>query len=115
MTQHLDQEGLEPEKKAAIRKIRRLMDFWHISPVELRGQLKPAPPRPPAPAPVNKRYRHPVSGECWNGIGAQPDWLRHALLKEGYTVDELRPDRQGDSRGDEASDSRLASFDSPSG
>ena len=76
-----------PEKRAAIRTIRKLMDFWQIEPHELRGVVI----RPRAPAPViSIRYRHPISGLTWDGEGSQPDWLREALLREGYTVDELR-------------------------
>lgn len=77
----------DPEKLVAIRKIRRLMDFWQISLHELRG--KPTVVLPVKAVPV-VRYRHPVSGLTWDGEGAQPDWLRVALLREGYTVDELR-------------------------
>ncbi len=36
------------------------------------------------------RYRHPRSGQSWDGHGRQPQWLRDALLCEGYTVDALR-------------------------
>lgn len=35
-------------------------------------------------------HRHPVSGETWNGLGSQPQWLRDALLREGYRPSELR-------------------------
>jgi DNA-binding protein H-NS len=76
------------ERIAAIRKIRKLMDFWRISPAELRGRPI-AVPRPSEAAEV--RYRHPVTLEVWDGRGTQPQWLREALTKEGYTVDELRP------------------------
>jgi len=76
-----------PEKIAAIRKIRKLMDFWRITPNEIRVAPKVVPLAQPAkPA----RYRHPITGEAWDGEGRQPDWLRQALLREGYTVDELR-------------------------
>lgn len=77
-----------PEKLAALRNIRRLMDFWQIEPHELDG----VPLRAPRPAPVRTgpRYRHPITHEQWDGEGAQPDWLRQALLREGYTVEELR-------------------------
>jgi DNA-binding protein H-NS len=82
-------EVIEPEKEAAIRKIRRLMAFWRISPTELRG--RDAPPQRPVPAvAAAARYRHPISGAKWNGDGPQPQWLREALLYEGYTVDQLR-------------------------
>lgn len=76
-----------PEKVAAVRTIRRLMEFWQIEPSELSGH----PPPPPAPVvDLPPKYRHPVSGDTWDGQGHQPEWLRHALLKEGYTVEELR-------------------------
>ena len=84
-----DDPSVPPEKLAAIRTIRKLMDFWLIEPHELRG----VPVRPaPAPAPVQPsvRYRHPLSGDTWDGQGTQPEWLRAALLREGYTVEELR-------------------------
>ena len=76
-----------PEKIAAIRKIRKLMDFWRITPNEIRVAPKVVVAQPVA-APA--RYQHPITGETWDGQGAQPDWLRRALLREGYTVDELR-------------------------
>ena len=77
-----------PEKLAALRTVRKLVEFWQISPQELRGPMPPAPPKPAAA--VGIRYRHPKSGEVWDGQGEHPQWLRDALLKEGYTVDELR-------------------------
>jgi DNA-binding protein H-NS len=74
------------ERVAAIRKIRKLMDFWRITPAELRGRPKPVV----ATAPAEIRYRHPVTADVWDGQGPQPQWLREALTKEGYTVEELR-------------------------
>jgi len=75
----------DAEKLAVIRTIRKLMDFWRISPNELRG---PAPQATEALPLI--LYRHPVSGNTWDGKGKQPDWLRLALTKEGYTVEEIR-------------------------
>jgi DNA-binding protein H-NS len=69
-----------PEKIAALLKIRKLME-WRQAP-------RPVAPPPPAPAPY--RYRHPRTQLGWDGQGAQPVWLRTALLREGYTVEELR-------------------------
>jgi DNA-binding protein H-NS len=77
------------EKLAALRTVRKLVEFWQIRPQELRGPMPPAPPPPPA-ATATIRYRHPVSGQTWNGQDEHPQWLRDALLKEGYTVDELK-------------------------
>jgi DNA-binding protein H-NS len=77
----------DAERIAAIRKIRKLMDFWRITPTELRGRPLSLV-RPQASAEI--RYRHPVTAEVWDGLGTQPQWLRDALIKEGYTVEELR-------------------------
>ncbi|PXW98692.1 H-NS histone family protein [Sphaerotilus hippei] len=77
----------DPEKVVAIRRIRKLMEFWRISPHELRGL--PTPVARPELLPV-VRYRHPLTGRTWDGEGGQPQWLREALIKEGYTVEELR-------------------------
>jgi len=41
------------------------------------------------PAP-SRSYRHPITGETWDGAGYQPDWLKRALLAEGYRPQELR-------------------------
>jgi DNA-binding protein H-NS len=84
-----EDDDYPPEKLAALRTVRKLVEFWQIRPQELRGPLPPAPPPPPAPA-AAIRYRHPVSGQTWDGQGEHPQWLRDALLKEGYTVDELK-------------------------
>lgn len=35
-------------------------------------------------------HRHPVTGETWNGLGTQPEWVRNALLVEGYRPSDLR-------------------------
>jgi DNA-binding protein H-NS len=79
-------EKYTPEQEVALRYIEKIMSFWEITPADLRRA--PAAAKPP-PAPL--KYRHPSSGEQWDGIGKQPQWLRDALLKEGLTVDELRP------------------------
>jgi len=75
-----------PEQESALRTIRRMVEFWDISMDDIRRA--PAPPKPPPPP---TKYRHPMTGEEWNGTGPQPQWLRKALLDEGFTVEELRP------------------------
>ncbi|MGM9489821.1 H-NS histone family protein [Ideonella sp. YS5] len=79
------------ERAAVLARIEALMEFWGITVDDLTAPTpEPEIPSPPlGPLPV--KYRHPVSGETWDGQGAHPDWLRHALLKEGLRVDELRP------------------------
>lgn len=85
-----DNQDWPPEKIAAARTIQRLMEFWQIKPSELASRRAPEAAPPPVPAPARPRYRHPGSGETWDGQGSQPPWLRQALLKEGYLVEELR-------------------------
>ncbi len=85
-----DTETRTAQKIAAIRTIRKLMEFWSISARELRTGAPKNADRPATAQKLPVRYRHPVSGEEWDGIGRQPDWLRHALIKEGYTVEEIR-------------------------
>ena len=85
----LEDDDYPPEKLAALRTVRKLVEFWNITPQELCGPLPPAPPASSASA-LPIRYRHPVSGETWDGQGEHPAWLREALLKQGYTVDELK-------------------------
>ena len=88
-------EPLSPREKAAIiHRIRMLMEFWAITPEELEGDGPPIPV-PAAAAPAGVKYRHPQSGETWDGCGAHPQWLRDALLKEGFTVEQLRVAAQG--------------------
>ena len=76
------------ERAAVIARIEALMEYWGITPDELEGD--PAPTEAAnRPRPV--KYRHPASGETWDGSGPHPEWLRRALLQEGLRVDELRP------------------------
>lgn len=74
-----------PEQEAALRHIEKIMAFWHITPADLKRA-----PAAKKPEPLPSKYRHPSSGEEWDGEGKQPQWLRDALLKEGFTVDELK-------------------------
>jgi DNA-binding protein H-NS len=79
---------LSAEQRAALARIEGLVEYWRITAEELEGVL---PNSPPARANPSIKYRHPVTGDTWDGQGAQPDWLRRALLQEGYLVSELRP------------------------
>lgn len=51
-------------------------------------------PRPALPAqpqmPISPRYRHPTRGFTWDGRGRQPQWLRDAVLHEGYLLAQMR-------------------------
>src|SRR5690606_12965381 len=84
-----------PEQEAVLRSVRKLVDFWQIEPEELEDKAAHAAaampePEPVPPAPALPKYRHPVSGETWDGEGSQPEWLRVALTREGFLVEELR-------------------------
>ena len=87
---------LTPEQEAVVRAVRKLIDFWQITPRELGLDARTRAATPaPEPAPVVSRapkYRHPRSGETWDGEGSQPAWLKEALTRQGYTVEELRFD-----------------------
>jgi DNA-binding protein H-NS len=84
---------MTPEQQAMLRSIRKLADFWQITADELGGnELTPRRVQPVAVEPSPLKYRHPRSGETWNGDGPQPQWLREALTRQGYTVEELKID-----------------------
>ena len=79
------------EQEAVLRSVRKLIDFWQIEAHELGGISPPvATPLPATVEPARPSYRHPISGETWHGEGSQPDWLKAALTREGYTVEDLR-------------------------
>jgi DNA-binding protein H-NS len=84
---------MSPEQEAVLRAIRKLVDFWQITPEELSvrasKKVHVAAPLPEVQAP---KYRHPRTGETWDGVGSQPQWVREALTKQGYTVEELKSD-----------------------
>ncbi|HIV69989.1 MAG TPA: H-NS histone family protein [Candidatus Aquabacterium excrementipullorum] len=79
-----------PEQEAALRSIRKLIEFWRISPEELEFDAPSMPSELPQVLVPSPKYRHPVSGDTWDGQGSQPPWLREALTRGGYTVEELR-------------------------
>lgn len=77
-------------RRHALHTIRTLMEFWGITPDDL-ARAGPAPAAAdPRPDPALVKYRHPRTGDTWDGRGSQPEWLRLALTREGYTVAELR-------------------------
>ena len=79
------------EQEAVLRSVRKLIDFWQIEAHELSGIEPPlGVPQPTEVRPMRPRYRHPITGETWDGEGGQPDWLKAALTREGYTVEALR-------------------------
>jgi len=77
------------EQEAVLRSVRKLVAFWQITADELSGIPEPEKVQGPVRAPALK-YRHPRTGETWDGEGTQPPWLREALTRQGYTVEELR-------------------------
>ena len=82
----------EQVKKIGLRRVEQLMEFWGITRHELEQSLRKHPLPVHVPTVIPIKYRHPVTNLTWNGDGTQPDWLRHALLQEGYTVAQLRLD-----------------------
>lgn len=86
--------GLDAKsRRIVIGQIETLMEYWNISVEDLKAFTRDAATpaaESAAEAPVFVKFRHPVTQETWDGIGAQPAWLRRALLEEGYRVEELR-------------------------
>jgi DNA-binding protein H-NS len=87
------------EKAAVISRIHTLMEFWGITPEDLEADLevkhrvarkKQQQSAEPAAAATAPKYAHPKTGQVWDGEGPQPQWLKDAVLKEGYLVEELR-------------------------
>lgn len=73
-----------------LARIEALMEYWGITVDDLMSPT-PEPDTPPTPQAPPVKYRHPVTGDTWDGQGPHPEWLRRALLHEGLRVDELRP------------------------
>jgi DNA-binding protein H-NS len=78
------------ERAAVLARIEALMEYWGITIDDLSADAS-EPPAAIDPTPRPVKYRHPATGETWDGQGPHPDWLRRALLQEGLRVDELRP------------------------
>ena len=78
------------EQEAVLRSVRKLIDFWQIEAHELSGIPEPIVQPVVSREPSGPKYRHPITAQTWDGEGAQPPWLREALTREGYTVQELR-------------------------
>ena len=78
------------EQEAKLRSVRKLVSFWQITADELDGIPEPVRVETPIQPPARPKYRHPITGETWDGEGSQPAWLREALTREGYTVEEVR-------------------------
>jgi DNA-binding protein H-NS len=84
---------------SVIRHAKQLVDFWGMTARELSGIKYERGARAAA-----VKYRHPQTGDVWNGEGAQPDWLRRALLREGYLLSELAPEEGADSASADSAD-----------
>ncbi|HEX5683898.1 MAG TPA: H-NS histone family protein [Ideonella sp.] len=79
------------ERAAVLARIEALMEFWGITVDDLLAPTPEPETPPPPPGPLPVKYRHPVTGDTWDGQGPHPEWLRRALLQEGLRVDELKP------------------------
>lgn len=84
---------LSDAQEIVLGQIIRLVEFWGITEKELTDAVKVDVPRERG----GVKYRHPKSGEEWDGVGVQPGWLKTALLFEGYRVAELKVD-EGDTK-----------------
>ena len=84
-------------RASALRQARRLVEFYRITAEELTDERDPCNSSEPAPGASESsvaqtrpvKYRHPLTGDTWDGVGPHPAWMRQALLKDGYRVAEL--------------------------
>lgn len=81
----------EARRRIVVHQLRQLVQFWDITEIELK---RPSRPRRSAVSQTVK-YRHPVTGETWSGMGPQPGWLKTALVRDGYRVEDLRVEVDG--------------------
>jgi len=79
------------ERAAVLARIGALMEYWGITVDDLLAPTPEAELPPPPAGPLPVKYRHPVTGDTWDGQGTHPEWLRRALLQEGLRVDDLKP------------------------
>jgi DNA-binding protein H-NS len=97
----------ERQRRIAFEHCRQMVDFWDIAASELRsrkGAVLDTHQKSKAIPTVQIKYRHPVNGATWDGQGSQPDWLKQALLKEGYTVRELKNEHYVDHSAEHATE-----------
>jgi DNA-binding protein H-NS len=87
---------LTASQRAALSRVQGLIEYWRITADEIEAAATSAPATAHAPA-AGVKYEHPVTHETWDGAGPQPEWLRRALLQEGYLVRELQPAAQATS------------------
>ena len=97
------QSQLTPELNLILSQCRQLANFWAITAADLFAAKAPErsriaiegaqPIRGLAESKISAgarpSYRHPITQEIWDGRGSQPEWLKRALTREGYTVREL--------------------------
>jgi len=97
------QSQLTPELKSILSQCRQLANFWAITASDLLAAKAPERSRVAIEgtqlirgsaessfsACTRSSYRHPITQEVWDGRGSQPEWLKRALTREGYTVREL--------------------------
>lgn len=81
---------LEALRASALRQARRLVDFYRITTEELEQAAGSGAKIEAAVVPAPVKYRHPVTGETWDGQGTHPQWMRQALLSDGYRVADLK-------------------------
>jgi DNA-binding protein H-NS len=91
---HLD-EQLDQRRQALagpIEEVRRLMATHANTLEDVLGDGSPK-------GAGRITHRHPETDDTWNGIGPQPDWVRRALLVEGYRPSDLRVEPPGQGPG----------------
>ncbi len=82
------------ERELALRQARKLMALHGITEAELEeqepdGASPQKPLRVVVPDDSFLKYYDIATRQGWNGMGAQPQWLRDVLLGQGRSTSEL--------------------------
>lgn len=67
-------EAQEQEVAAAIEKVRAIISEYSLTPEQVFAQRKGK--RGPKPRTKPVKYRDPVSGATWSGMGREPLWIK---------------------------------------
>ncbi|MEX3943823.1 H-NS family nucleoid-associated regulatory protein [Paraburkholderia sp. BR10937] len=60
----------ESEVAAALVRVRALVSEYALTPAQVFGQMNDKGGSKPA------KYRDPVSGATWSGLGREPSWIK---------------------------------------
>ncbi|CAM2198534.1 DNA-binding protein Bv3F (plasmid) [Paraburkholderia kururiensis] len=68
------EEAQEQEVAAAIEKVRAIISEYSLTPEQVFARTRGR--RGPKPGATAPKYRDPVSGATWSGMGREPGWIK---------------------------------------